>query len=132
MKKILVVDDKANVQKALQIGLSRKGYHVDVAEDGLSALEKVAENGYDVMLSDIRMPFINGFVLASKVAEHHPDIRIILMSAYDFNDFEQNDKDLEQFPKLSKPFELKELLNILDGWFQDKTRMTDYAEAAFA
>jgi len=115
MKKILVVDDKANVQTSLRIGLKRRGYDVDVADDALKALTKVEESHYDFLLSDVRMPFINGFVLASRVAESHPDIRIVLMSAYDFKDYENEDKykDLSYCPKLSKPFHMEELLNVL-------------------
>jgi DNA-binding NtrC family response regulator len=132
MKKILVVDDKLNVQKTLQIGLTRKGYMVDVADDAIKALDKVAENNYDAMLSDIRMPYINGCVLAAKVAENHPEVRIVLMSAYDFKDYEEKHGDLNQFPKLSKPFDLKELLNILDGWFQNENSINEYSDVTLA
>jgi len=86
-----------------------------VAEDALKALIKVQENQYDILLSDIRMPFINGFVLASKVAESHPNIRIVLMSAYDFKDYENKYQELNDCPKLSKPFEMSELLSILEN-----------------
>ena len=115
MKKILVVDDKVNVQTSLRIGLKRRGYDVDVADDALKALTKVEQSHYDFLLSDVRMPFINGFVLASRVAESHPDIRIVLMSAYDFKDYEDEDnyKALSYCPKLSKPFHMEELLNVL-------------------
>jgi DNA-binding NtrC family response regulator len=132
MKKILVVDDKLNVQKTLQIGLTRKGYMVDVADDAIKALDKVAENHYDAMLSDVRMPYINGCVLASKVAESHPGIRIVLMSAYDFKEYEQKYQDLEQFPKLSKPFDLKELLRIFDGWFQDEGTESEFTKMSLS
>ena len=115
MKRILVVDDKTNVQTSLRIGLKRQGYDIYVADDALKALTKVEESHDDFMLSDVRMPFINGFVLASRVAESHPGIRIVLMSAYDFKDYENDDqyKDLAYCPKLSKPFHMEELLNVL-------------------
>ena len=132
MKKILVVDDKLNVQKTLQIGLGRKGYEVDIAGDALKALDKVAENSYDAMLSDIRMPFINGFVLASKVAESHPEVRIVLMSAYDFKEYEEKYQNLNHFPKLSKPFELNELLKIFNGWFQNEGAENEYSERSLS
>ncbi len=121
MKKILVVDDKLNVQTSLKIGLKRQGYEVDVADDALKALLKVKENSYDVLLSDIRMPYIDGFVLASKVAESHPNIRIVLMSAYDFKDYEDRYKDLHECPKISKPFDMRELVTILDDLFLEES-----------
>lgn len=113
MKRILVVDDKTNVQTSLRIGLKRQGYEVDVADDALKALTKVEQSHYDFLLSDVRMPFINGFVLASRVAESHPGIRIVLMSAYDFKDYEDKYQELSYCPKLSKPFHMEDLLSIL-------------------
>jgi DNA-binding NtrC family response regulator len=124
MRKILVVDDKINVQTSIRIGLKREGYDVDVADDALKALMKVKENYYDVLLSDIRMPVINGFVLASRVAESHPGIKIVLMSAYDFNDYRDQYDELNDCPKLSKPFEMKELLNILENFFASEVFAT--------
>lgn len=120
MKRILVVDDKTNVQASLRIGLKRQGYDVDVAEDALKALTKVEQSHYDFLLSDVRMPFINGFVLASRVAESHPDIRIVLMSAYDFKDYEDKYQELACCPRLSKPFHMEELLNILGDFVDSK------------
>ncbi len=114
MKRILVVDDKPNVRTSLRIGLKRQGYEVDVADDATKALHKVAQKNYDVLLSDVRMPEIDGFVLASKVAESQPNIRIVLMSAYDFNDFQSQHQDLNGVPKISKPFEMEQLVSILE------------------
>lgn len=121
MKRILVVDDKPNVQTSLRIGLKREGYDVDVADDALKALVKVKENSYDILLSDVKMPVIDGFVLASKVVENHPNIRIVLMSAYDFREYEDQYRELDNCPKLSKPFEMSELLSILDNMFVQET-----------
>ena len=118
MKRILVVDDKINVQTSLRIGLQREGYDVDVAGDALKALMKVEQNSYDILLSDVRMPYINGFILASKVAESHPQVRIVLMSAYDFKDYEDSYQESNNYPKISKPFEMKELLNVLNNLFE--------------
>lgn len=118
MKRILVVDDKTNVQASLRIGLKRQGYDVDVASDALKALNKVEESHFDILLSDVRMPFINGFVLASRVAEANPNIRIVLMSAYDFKDYQDKYGELDNCPKLSKPFQMQELINVLDNLFE--------------
>ena len=113
MKRILVVDDKVNVQTSLKIGLKREGYDVDVADDALKALMKVQENNYDILLSDVRMPYINGFVLASKVAQNFPNVRIVLMSAYGFDDYGDSYQGFDNYPKLSKPFEMNHLLDVL-------------------
>jgi len=115
MMKILVVDDKTNVQTSLRIGLCREGYEVDVAGDALNAMTKIQENSYDVLLSDVKMPVVNGFTLASKVAESYPHIRIVLMSAYDFKDYEEKYPETYSYTKLSKPFEMEQLLEVLNN-----------------
>lgn len=113
MKKILVVDDQKNVRISLSIGLGRVGYLVDVASNAKGALLKLKEDTFDAILADIRMPDINGFVFATVVKELYPNIKIILMSAYDFKDFEGKFEGLSQCPKLSKPFDMVELLKLL-------------------
>jgi len=113
MRKILVVDDQKNVRNSLSIGLGREGYLVDVAKNAQVALVKLKEGCYDFVLTDVKMPDINGFVLARIIKELYPDIHIILMSAYDFRDYEGKHQQLEKCPKLSKPFEMVKLLKLL-------------------
>ena len=113
MKRILVVDDQKNVRISLSIGLGREGYVVDVASNAKGALLKLKESHYDYVLADVKMPDINGFILANIIKELYPNIKIILMSAYDFSDYESKYKTLGNCPKLSKPFEMVELLRLL-------------------
>lgn len=115
MKKILIVDDKKNVRVSLSIGLKKEGYQVDLAADALEAIMKMKISGYDVLLSDVKMPVISGIELACKVARLFPKVRTILMSAYDFNDLEEEWQELPQYHKLSKPFEMTELLKLMNN-----------------
>ncbi|HDQ00332.1 MAG TPA: response regulator [bacterium] len=109
MKKILVVDDQKNVRTSICIGLGRDGYVVDVASNARTALIKLQETNYDIVLADVRMPDTNGFVLATVIQELYPHIKIILMSAYDFKDYEMKYEGVQTCPKLSKPFDMMEL-----------------------
>ena len=118
MKRILVVDDMINVQNSIRIGLKREGYDVDVASDALKALMKVQENDYDILLSDVRMPVISGFRLASQVAASYPQVRIVLMSAYEFDDLKTDYHELDNCTTISKPFEMTQLLNVLDNLYE--------------
>ncbi len=115
MRKILVVDDQKNVRISLSIGLGREGYLVDVAKNTQAALEQLKEKHYDFVLADIKMPDINGFVLATIIKELYPNVHIILMSAYDFRDYEGKYNQLDNCPKLSKPFEMVRLLKLLNN-----------------
>lgn len=115
MKKILIVDDKKNVRNSLSIGLKREGYYVDVADGALEAISKMNINDYDVLLSDVRMPDKNGFELAIEIARLHPHVKTILMSAYNFKDYEDRYREVDYCMKISKPFAMNELVNVLEN-----------------
>ncbi len=63
MKRILVVDDDDNLRELLAIVLSQDGRVVDTARDGIEALELLNQNRYDLIISDLRMPGLNGLAL---------------------------------------------------------------------
>lgn len=81
-RSILVVDDEANARTALAALLSDEGYVVRTANDGLMALAKVGECPPDLVLTDIKMPRLDGIGLLRKVRAEHPDCPVILMSAH--------------------------------------------------
>ena len=101
MKKILIVDDNKNFRLSLYIGLKREGFQVDMAGKAKEAIQKFMDRRYDVMLTDFRMPVINGLELANIATQIDPKMLIILISAYDFKDFEDRFPDLHNYPKLS-------------------------------
>ena len=97
----------------MAIGLRREGYEVEVHGNPVEAFNRIQECAFDVLLTDLRMPYFNGYELARLAARHQPTLRIVLLSAYDFNDFIPKEKNSKDYVKLSKPFEMKKLLNLL-------------------
>jgi DNA-binding NtrC family response regulator len=81
-KRILVVDDDSYVREATEAILCRQNYEVDTAPDAPSALEKLEEAEFDLILSDIRMPGMSGMELLELARTKAPDTHIILMTAY--------------------------------------------------
>ncbi|MDA0333893.1 MAG: sigma-54 dependent transcriptional regulator [bacterium] len=81
-KRILVVDDDSYVRGATEEILIRKGYDVDTASAASGALQKLDESEYDLLLSDIKMPGMNGLELLEKVKTKWPELTVILMTAY--------------------------------------------------
>lgn len=61
MSKILVVEDEKAIAEGIVFNLERKGYDVDLAEDGSSALKMVENNQYDLIVLDVRLPEVDGF-----------------------------------------------------------------------
>ncbi len=79
---ILVVDDEPLVRKSISKYLIEIGYDSDTAEDGSQAIEKLAENKYDLILTDLRMPNVDGRQLLKYMSENHPEIPKIVFTAF--------------------------------------------------
>ena len=103
---ILVVDDDPNVRWVLVDMLSEAGYTVEQASDGLAALKQIGRQVPDLILSDVRMPQLDGIGLATTLAPHTPAIPILLMSANPL----PHDCLL---PFIRKPFTLEALLTLM-------------------
>ena len=83
MIKILVVDDEANVREMLKKGLSQLGgFSVDVAQNGVEAVEKIEKDVFDLVLTDLKMPEMDGIELLKTIKGTRPEIMVILMTAY--------------------------------------------------
>lgn len=82
MKKILLVEDDKSLSLLYQEELSREGYEVVLAGDAESALELVRSGGFDLIITDIRMPGKDGIELISSIMGMRKDIPIIINTAY--------------------------------------------------
>jgi two-component system response regulator PilR (NtrC family) len=82
MEKILVVDDERSMRELLELVLKREGYAVHTAENGARALDLVRQNLYDLMISDVKMPDINGIDLLMRVRDVSPETMVIMITAF--------------------------------------------------
>lgn len=83
MLRVLLVDDEPDIVSVLKQGLKLKGFEVDDFTDPIKALEQFKPGYYDIVVSDIKMPTMNGFQLCRKIQEQDPKIRIFFLSAFD-------------------------------------------------
>lgn len=79
---ILIVDDELMMRDLLVKILAREGYNISTAEDGVAALEFLKENKVDIVISDMKMPRMDGFELLNAVKKEYPEIGVIIMTAY--------------------------------------------------
>jgi DNA-binding NtrC family response regulator len=82
MPNILIIDDEKAIRKTLSEILSFEGYKIDEAVDGEEGLKKFKDKTYDVVLSDIKMPKIDGLDFLQKAIEANPDVPIIMISGH--------------------------------------------------
>lgn len=83
---ILVVDDQELLRNLLNTFLSKLGHSCVTAIDGVDALEKMKRNKIDAVVTDIRMPNMDGITLTSNITEQYPEIPVMIMTAFDEGD----------------------------------------------
>lgn len=79
---ILVVEDDSDVRDMLVRHLAHHGFQVTVAVDGMEGLQKVEAGGYDLVITDIVMPFVSGVGIVSTVKKNNPDMPVIAITGY--------------------------------------------------
>lgn len=82
MAKILIAEDEDSLRRFVARALVMDGHEVVEAGDGADALDHLLVNSFDLLLSDIRMPVMDGIALATASAEHSPEMPILLMTGY--------------------------------------------------
>ncbi|HAK63752.1 MAG: response regulator [Pseudomonadota bacterium] len=82
MAKILIAEDEQSVRELLSIALRRKGHDVQTVADGSEALMALSQERFDLLLTDIVMPVVDGIALSLKAARDDPDMRILMMTGY--------------------------------------------------
>ena len=79
---ILIVDDEEDILNVLKLILTKEGYQVDTALDGKQALQLFRKNSYDIVLTDLRMPEMDGMELLERIKEIRPETEVLIMTAY--------------------------------------------------
>jgi len=117
---IMVVDDEAGFLRSLDVFLKRRGLNVTCLADGNAALEVLEERRFDILVTDLKMPGLDGIALATKARELHPDISIILMTAYGTMNEAIQAVRLHAFDFLLKPLELQHIHKVIKKTLNEK------------
>ena len=122
---VLVVEDDADLMDALSDTLTLAGYGVATATDGADALRVLEENNFDLIVSDIQMPKMDGHTFLKKVKADHPDLPVMLMTAYGSIQQAVDAMRDGAVDYMVKPFEAEVLLNMVSRYIgnpgQDET-----------
>jgi len=118
---ILLVEDEENLAMGLEYNLIAEGYKVRWAKDGREALKYFDEDDFDLIVLDIMLPYFNGFEIAQKVREIHPQMPILMLTARTQVEDRVKGLELGADDYLTKPFHLKELLLRIKGMLRRKS-----------
>jgi len=116
-KSILAVDDEYDIVNLIQDSLQRHRFRVCIFTEPSAVLEHFISHpkDYDIVISDIRMPGMNGYEFVRKVKESNPKVKVILMSAFEINDREFHNMlpDIKVDGFLQKPFSIQQLNDLI-------------------
>jgi two-component system, NtrC family, nitrogen regulation response regulator NtrX len=110
MTKVLVIDDEKAIRRSIKEILEFEKYEVDEAEDGIQGLSMAQKNNYDIILSDIKMPKLDGLELQNKLNENNVSSALIIMSGHGTIDTAVDAVKKGAFDFLAKPIDLNRLL----------------------
>ncbi|MBD3168721.1 MAG: response regulator [candidate division Zixibacteria bacterium] len=109
MASILVVDDKDSMRNMLVQTLEAEGYDVDMASDGTAGVDKAKEKEFDVVLTDLKMPGMDGLEILSAIKNDNPETAVILMTAYGTVENAVEAMKNGAFDFITKPFDTDQL-----------------------
>ena len=108
--KILIIEDDSRVAELIQRGLEEQGFETTLAYDGLSGKKLAGQNQYDLIITDIILPKMDGIDLCREIKKSQPDLPIIMLTALGTTDDKVEGFDAGADDYLVKPFEMRELL----------------------
>ena len=109
MARILVAEDERALREFVCRALDQQGHTLTPVENGIQALAALARDEFDLLLTDIVMPAMDGIALALKVARDKPDLPILLMSGFALERQRAHNLDALIHEVIAKPFTLREI-----------------------
>lgn len=110
--RILVVDDEPMVQFLLEQFLTEEGHSVEIAQNGVDALERLETEPFDLIFTDVHMPYLSGIGLVQRLHQQGCTIPIVVMDSYPEAFLESGFAD-RACALLAKPFDLSEVRQVL-------------------
>jgi len=110
---ILVVDDEENAREGLSKILSKEGYRVDTAANGKEAIDNLKRQRYDLVITDMRMPLMDGFEVLREIKKMDENIGVIMITAYGEVESYLEAMNMGAFEYINKPVRVNELKRVI-------------------
>ena len=111
--KVLLVDDEVEFTASMRKVLVRRGFEVEVADDGLSALPMMMKQTFDVVVLDIKMPGMDGISVLAEIKRLHPATQVIMLTGHFSFDGEEDPAQPGAFAHLLKPIPVMKLVDVI-------------------
>ncbi|HXF48767.1 MAG TPA: sigma-54 dependent transcriptional regulator, partial [Verrucomicrobiae bacterium] len=127
MPSILVIDDKESMRGMLAETLSGEGYDVDTAADGRTGISRAREKKFDVVLTDLKLPEMDGIAVLSQLKEADPDLAVIVMTAFGTIETAVEAMKLGAVDFIAKPFDTDRLGVIIKKALENRRLVAENA-----
>ncbi len=129
MARLLVVDDEAGLRSFFEAALTSAGHHVTLAVDGADALRKLERTGFELVLTDLRMPGVSGLSVLEHVRAEHPGTQVIVITAFGTVEAAVEAMKAGAFDFLQKPVESPNALRLLVARALENRALVDFRES---
>lgn len=119
VKRILVADDEKNTREALEAIFREKGYVVTAAIDGREAVELLAHESFDLIITDLEMPGMNGLVFLQEIGKRGIGTKVVVISAYRKSESYRSVEKEKVFSFIDKPFRKRDILKVVERALMD-------------
>jgi DNA-binding NtrC family response regulator len=124
---LLIVEDEAPLRQAIAEQLADHGYHVEQADSGEAAVARLADFAFDIIITDLRLPGIDGSSVVEAAVERYPDIVAIIITGYGTFKDAVNAIKRGAHDFVSKPFQIDALLHVLDSALEQRRLRSENA-----
>ena len=115
-KRILLAEDEEHLLEAIKLNLELEGYKVTTANNGKKALQKFKEERFNLVILDVMMPEVDGFVVAETIRLENSEVPIMFLTAKNTNEDKISGLKKGADDYLTKPFNLEELILRVNNW----------------
>jgi DNA-binding response OmpR family regulator/formate hydrogenlyase subunit 6/NADH:ubiquinone oxidoreductase subunit I len=113
-KNVLLIDDEVDMLRGLRRSLRKRGYSVDTAEDGIQGVAKIEKSPYDVVISDLKLPRLDGIGVLERARRIRPGTVVIIITGYGTTNTAIKAMQLGAFDYIPKPFSMENLTAVLE------------------
>ncbi|MBI5189353.1 MAG: response regulator [Nitrospirae bacterium] len=119
---ILVVDDEEHAREGLSKILTREGYEVETAANGREAIDLIKRQNFDLVITDMRMPLVDGFEVLREIKKMDDSVGVIMITAYGEVESYLEAMNLGAFEYINKPVRVNELKRVITKVLEDRRK----------